>query len=591
MQKKKLIKIAAIAMAAATVTAFAGVSVSAHTVTDTWTGTSETAATTLKKITVKEVKDTSTELSVVAYQLVKGDYSDGKLVKYVVCDSNIQIADMASPEASEVITIAQQIRNNNVNLKGITMARNASTATTFEAEVEAGLYLVLVTGSDEVVYNPAIVAVNINDSNNPSDAVGGEVDMTKYFNDDDTAYLKASASGFDKKLVATDSDTLETNYGSSVAVGDTVKFALSEMTIPYYNDAYVTSSLKYEIADCLEENAFTGIAAAPVVKVDSKEVSADTATYTITYYEKSDFSDTGVTDRADGKTYMAYKITFAPAYIKANGGKNVEVTYQSTIAETAGVNFAENKNTATLTYSNDPSEASSAKTKKKNTYNYTFAIGGKIDGENQDTEHKYDKKITNEVNKVTKSNDWEETEETISGKKSKSPLAGAVFGLYSDAGFTTEIASCTTEADGIIKFSGLDAGTYYLKETTSPENYTLNDNLYKVVITPTFREDGVMTSYKVDVSCKTKTDTDYAAANEISYSATPAVDTEGNVNYSSLSTSGPLTEIINTNLAVLPSTGGAGTVALVVAGAVGMAFFLTLLVVVNRKKGKKNEEK
>jgi len=100
-----------------------------------------------------------------------------------------------------------------------------------------------------------------------------------------------------------------------------------------------------------------------------------------------------------------------------------------------------------------------------------------------------------------------------------------------------------------------------------------------------------MTSYKVDVSCKTKTDTDYAAANEISYSATPAVDTEGNVNYSSLSTSGPLTEIINTNLAVLPSTGGAGTVALVVAGAVGMAFFLTLLVVVNRKKGKKNEEK
>lgn len=60
-------------------------------------------------------------------------------------------------------------------------------------------------------------------------------------------------------------------------------------------------------------------------------------------------------------------------------------------------------------------------------------------------------------------------------------LSGAVFGLYRDAACQDEITTRTT-VDGLAAFSGLEQGTYYLKEISSPAGYKVSPDIVTVVI-------------------------------------------------------------------------------------------------------------
>ncbi len=104
------------------------------------------------------------------------------------------------------------------------------------------------------------------------------------------------------------------------------------------------------------------------------------------------------------------------------------------------------------------------------------------------------------------------------------PLKDAEFKLYRDAAGTDEIAlvkegantyrpasaaemaaagfeaaTIVSEEDSEAKFTvkGLDAGTYYLKETKAPEGYTILENAQEIVITATHAEDAGETSATV----------------------------------------------------------------------------------------------
>lgn len=575
-RRRNFRRILSVALAAAALSSFTAIQAyAANTVITNgeWTATSTVAATTQKTITVTEVKDTSANLKVTAYQLAKGVYKDGKLVSYTLCDgTNAPIADLTAPTAAEITAIADRISADTTTLTGIRMTKSG---TSYTADVEAGLYIVIVEDSDAYVYNPAIVAVNITDANQiASSATGGTVDMTTYFNFPSQAYLKSSTSGFDKTITGsthngTDAESKKSD-GDTIAFGDTVKFKLDSMTIPSYSSDYAEGSLKYEINDNLDAKAFLGVADL-AVKVGGTAVAADSTTYTIVYKDKN--GDTV----ADAASAVSFTVSFADSYIRANGTKSVEITYASTVQNTAGLNYSENKNTATLTYSNDPTDSTSYKTQTDHTYHYTFGIDADLDGESGD-------KSTYELNKVTKAGEGFENTSDGRSQKSKNPLAGATFTLYYDAAMTQVVNTAVSDDDGHISFTGLDEGVYYLKETTAPSGYTLNDTDYQITIAATLDDEGIMTSYTMDIKSKdSETGLYTVAAGSASYTNTPVVAADGSVENTIVDTTVPV-EIVNTNLASLPSTGGAGTVLLVTGGAIGMTLFLGAIIAVNRKK-------
>lgn len=591
--KKNLVKVLTLALAAAAVASMSTMSVfAANTViTDgNWTATGTDAATTKKTITVTSVTDTKAKVT--AYQIVKGVYTDGKLSKYVLCDDSLSIKDTTfkNPKADEVVAIAKAINAGTTTLTGIQMTKNG---TKYTADVEAGLYIVIATESDTVVYNPALVAVNITDPNQiATTAEGGTVDVGKgrYFNITEQAYLKSSESNFDKSIVDSSMDNTE---GDAVAYGDTVKFKLDKMTIPYYTQQY--TAVQYKIEDKLEAGSFQGINNLVVTVGDDTAVAG--TDYTLTYNKAE-------TSTAGSSSTMATEFTveFTDAFIRANGGKSVVVTYSSTFLEGAGLNYAENVNTAKLSYSNDPSDATSVKTIQDSTYHYTFGIDAELDAEatKDDPTHSAQDKETFELNKVKEAGKiFEEATSTQAGAKKtkRSPewLDQAEFALYAEDTTATnnigeEIRTATSDKNGHIRFVGLDTGTYYMKETVAPPTYTLNTNVYKIVIAATLNEEGIMTQYSIDTYLSTDGgekfgDTPVGTATYFNTLAADSVDAEGNVT-NSVSAYDRITpvEIVNTKLAALPSTGGEGTIAITIGAAIGMAGFLTLYIANKKKK-------
>lgn len=61
-------------------------------------------------------------------------------------------------------------------------------------------------------------------------------------------------------------------------------------------------------------------------------------------------------------------------------------------------------------------------------------------------------------------------------------LAGAQYGVYSDAGCTVLVGTLTTVADGSTNTLELPAGNYYIKETVASKGYLLDKNIYPVTV-------------------------------------------------------------------------------------------------------------
>ena len=663
MRKKKISKlIFAALMASAIITVSAMPAFAANTVYnagDNWVGSdyvdathTGTAITTKKTITVTNVNDrrsgvvnSNAALDVVAYQLVKGQYKDGKLTSYALCDAaNASIADMEHPTVAEITAIANNVRAGTTTLNGIHMtAGTGAQSNQYTASVEAGLYIVLVSGAGGYVYNPAVVAVNIGDVNDVAgdDTVGGSVDLATYWDIPTNAYLKSGTSNFNKDITVLGVGYAE---GDTVNIGDTVSFVLNGMTIPTYTDEYAKpngtteNGVIYKIEDKLQSNSFAGInnfrveafkhvepaagggddvADDPpdysIPAVDNKgtpdDASDDVINYTIVYKDKN---GNIVTGDDIGKSAVSYTLQFTDAWLREHPYHDVVITYATNLIETADVNGAANKTVAALSYTVDPSNNTGVEVLRDSTYHYTFGIGDEIDGEGSDKGY--------EINKVTQALGGEEAyTKNNTTKRYSGPhaLAGAQFTLYDDDDFTTvhqiwsrnsstlewnhEDAVYTTGSDGNIMFSGLDEGTYYLKETVAPDGYTLNDNDYKVVIAAelddgTTGEEGTLTGYTVNVFVKDGNswtacgDAVYAIDSTVTKpnADANAMNFDAIVNDFTGSATNPA-EVVDTPLATLPSTGGAGTIALTLVSATGMGAFFTLYMINKKKKSKKEE--
>ena len=108
-------------------------------------------------------------------------------------------------------------------------------------------------------------------------------------------------------------------------------------------------------------------------------------------------------------------------------------------------------------------------------------------------------------------------------------------------------AKIVSDADGKVLVKGLDAGTYYLRETKAPEGYNKLLSDIKIEIKATYGEDGKLASYKVDYT----------------YNGTPITGTAIQNKDNS-----PEVAVENKTGAQLPSTGSKGALMVTLAGIV-----------------------
>lgn len=229
----------------------------------------------------------------------------------------------------------------------------------------------------------------------------------------------------------------------------------------------------------------------------------------------------------------------------------IVVEYTAKLLSTAEIGKPGNKNEVYLEYSNNPNHTGegtpTGNTPKDEVLVFTYELDvTKVDG--QDAEKKLAKAEFVLLN---------------SDKSKAAKVTGGKFVGWVDVPAGTTL---TSGADGKFAIAGLDAGSYYLRETKAPAGYNLLKNEISVTITATLdksENNPALTELKLSV----KEDKEGAAATE----SNGVLDT-GVVS----------TDIMNNSGAQLPETGGMGTTLFYVLG--GILVLVAIILLVTRKR-------
>ena len=181
---------------------------------------------------------------------------------------------------------------------------------------------------------------------------------------------------------------------------------------------------------------------------------------------------------------------------KKRTGETITVVYTATLNKDAVIGMNPNTNKAVVEYSNNPKSDGTGKSEPSIVDVHTFDF----------TIFKYYLKdetqtgLANAEFELYKANEAGDAADT----NAKINIVDEGNGVYRQAtadeakatGFTS--AKIVSDADGKVLVKGLDAGTYYLRETKAPEGYNKLLSDIKVEITATYGTDGKLASYKVD---------------------------------------------------------------------------------------------
>ena len=326
-------------------------------------------------------------------------------------------------------------------------------------------------------------------------------------------------------------------FGSSAdhAINEKFQFKLTA-TLPASTDHAYDYYDTYAV--CFKDTLSEGIT---YDGPDSVVIKSNNNTYNITDTLKYTIN----TDNLETQNYFEVNIPDVKACAKdagfdLNDGATITFTYTAHLNEKATVNTTsgptDNKNSVQLQYSNNPRPGDYwGTTPKSEVYVFTYQLNNTKRAEKEDG----------------------------------TPLPGAGFRLYSDADYKNEVklyqdgefyypikdatdknkeaVEMKSAANGQFNVKGLDAGTYYLKETTTPADFTPCSVIPPVTIT----------------------------ANH-------------NGNHVELDSSKLSTTIINKKAGgiTLPSTGGIGTTLFYVVGGGLMVAAIVLLVTKKRMENK-----
>ena len=408
-----------------------------------------------------------------------------------------------------------------------TQAKNitADKTATVSAGATNGNYTATFTGLDYGYYVVAVPGATLaNTSGQYATLVS--VDSTNV-----NANIKGSLPTVDKK-VQVNGNGADT---ADAKIGDTLTFTLTS-TIPDMS-AYDTYTFNFK--DTLSKGLTYGdITSVTVEGVDAPLVK-DTD-YTVT-----------TTPAAAGNTLLTVGMTDFKNKQQTNAGKKITVTYTATLNENAVVGGAGNVNSATIQYSNDPSSTGTGESEpdKVRVFTYGFTVD-KYTGDNYNdaatrlagAEFTLTAKGDTSAIKFVQVNADSATEDAVY----RVAKAGET------AGTTTTI---TTPANGKVVFQGLKNGEYTLTETKAPAGYNKLASAIGVKVNGS--NDG--------------TDTTNATVN-ITYN-----NDNNDTTYDQTASNGVI-PVQNKSGAILPGTGGMGTIAFTVIGvlviALGVAWTL-----------------
>lgn len=408
-----------------------------------------------------------------------------------------------------------------------TQAKNitADKTATVSAGATNGNYTATFTGLDYGYYVVAVPGATLaNTSGQYATLVS--VDSTNV-----NANIKGSLPTVGKK-VQVNGNGADT---ADAKIGDTLTFTLTS-TIPDMS-AYDTYTFNFK--DTLSKGLTYGdITSVTVEGVDAPLVK-DTD-YTVT-----------TTPAAAGNTLLTVGMTDFKNKQQTNAGKKITVTYTATLNENAVVGGAGNVNSATIQYSNDPSSTGTGESEpdKVRVFTYGFTVD-KYTGDNYNdaatrlagAEFTLTAKGDTSAIKFVQVNAGSATEDAVY----RVAKAGET------AGTTTTI---TTPANGKVVFQGLKNGEYTLTETKAPAGYNKLASAIGVKVNGS--NDG--------------TDTTNATVN-ITYN-----NDNNDTTYDQTASNGVI-PVQNKSGAILPGTGGMGTIAFTVIGvlviALGVAWTL-----------------
>ena len=316
-------------------------------------------------------------------------------------------------------------------------------------------------------------------------------------------------------------------------IGDTVTYQLTSK-VP---DMTGYNSYTFKFSDTLSKG------------LDLKEVlSVKVGNTTLTAKESGTNTYALAYDQAK-RTLTVTLNDFYNSY-KNHTGETITVVYTATLNKDAVIGMNPNTNKAVVEYSNDPTTGGTGTSEPSivDVHTFDFTIYKYY---LKDQNNKEDKTALAKAEfELYKGN----TEGTAADEQAKVNIVDEGEGVYRQAtadeakatGFTS--AKIVSDADGKVLVKGLDAGTYYLRETKAPEGYNKLLSDIKVEIKANYDpKTGKLTSYSVDYTYNGPTTT-----------GTEIKDTK----------TSPEVAVENKTGAQLPSTGSKGALMVTLAGIV-----------------------
>lgn len=538
-----------------------------------------------------------------AYQIFKGDVSSdaqqdgntsGPILSNITWGSGVNGEDLlAALKAAN-----SEKYGNCTTAKDVAEALGAENATSADAEAFADVvakHLTTVAGTANAptdgVYTISGLAAGYYLVKDQDNSLQGDKDeaYTDYIVQvlgNTTMAPKSEVPSVEKKVLeqSYNYDDGYGNYYNDVAdwdIGDSIPFKLIG-TVP---DMSAYNTYTYVFHDTLSAG-LTVRNDNPITDPNGKPISVYVANVKnatgddLVAVQASDYTISGATQNKDGTS--SWTITFKN--LKAamtdpnerqgesqlvSNYKYILVNYDAYLDGDAVIGLDGNPNEVYLEYSNNPNDAGTGTTTTDKVIVFTYELDGtKVDGANNTTKLENAQFVLLNPGKQVAVVDAKGTLVgwvSLPEEKTLETMTHADWTAFNGEQGEENHIILTSNDEGLFKVSGLEDGTYYLREIQAPTGYNLLEDDVQVVITATTANgqnwDGV-------------------AGNALT-GLTVAVD-HGDAQKGDIDTGIVNVTVANNQGSTLPETGGMGTTVFYVVGGVIVAGVLVLLVAKRR---------